>query len=33
MDLVERTPEGFKAKKEKILAFLPWSKIFVPRPK
>jgi Fic family protein len=33
MDLVERTPEGFKAKKEKILAFLPWSKSFVPRPK
>lgn len=32
MDLVERTPGGFKAKKEKILAFLPWSKIFAPRP-
>ena len=26
MDLVERTPEGFRAKKEKILAFLPWRK-------
>jgi len=26
MDLVERTPEGFKAKKERILAFLPWRK-------
>ena len=24
MDLVERAPEGFKAKKERILAFLPW---------
>ena len=27
MDLVERTPEDFKARKEKILAFLPWSKM------
>lgn len=26
MDLVERTPEGFRARKEKILAFLPWRK-------
>jgi hypothetical protein len=33
MDLVERAPEGYKAKKEKLLAFLPWSKSFVPRSK
>lgn len=31
MELVERTPEGYRARKELILAFLPWRKPAPPR--